>query len=88
MLLLEYLFVGVIVAVCAIFSIWRLLSVRARVKVLEALAALPGHPGARSLTAMRQRMLAGLGSGCGSCTQSALNASAQVANQSSGVPRR
>lgn len=88
MLVLEYLLVALIVAACAIFSVWRLLSVGARLRVLDALAALPRHPGDRWLTALRQRLLARLGSGCDSCTQSALNASAPAATQSSGVPRR
>ena len=88
MLVLEYLLVGLIVAACAIFSVWRLLSVRARLSVLDAPAALPGHPGGRWLTALRQRLLARLGGGCGSCTQSALNASAPAATQSSAAPRR
>lgn len=88
MLVLEYLLVGLIVAACALFSVWRLLSVRARLSVLDALAALPGDPGGRWLAGLRQRLLARLGGGCGSCNQSALNAPAQAATRSSGVPRR
>ena len=87
-MLFEYLLVGTLVAGCALFSTWRLLSVRARLRVLELLAALPGNPGGRWLTAKRQRLLAGFAGGCGSCPQNAVNAPSRAASRRSAAPHR
>ena len=45
MLTLEYILVGLIVLGCGIFSIWRLLSARMRLRVLEGLGSWTGDPG-------------------------------------------
>ena len=39
--LLQAIVVGVVVAVCVIYSAWRLASLRARLRILDALADLP-----------------------------------------------
>jgi hypothetical protein len=65
--LLEDLVVGILVAASALFSAWRLLSVRLRLRVLDilepALCNLPGPP----LRQLRSRTLARLAGGCSAC---------------------
>jgi hypothetical protein len=84
---LQEVLVAVLVAACALFSAWRLLSARLRLRCLDALSALPGAPSVRWLTALRQRTLSGLGGGCGGCAQ-APTPGAISRNQTSGAPRR
>ncbi len=68
-LLLQQLAAGVLVIACALFSAWRLSSVRVRLRALEALGTLPGVRSASWLATLRRRTLAGLGSACGGCAQ-------------------
>ena len=65
----QELLVALLVAASALFSAWRLASVRARLSALEALAALPGMRRVSWLATIRQRTLEGLGSGCSGCAQ-------------------
>ncbi len=60
---LQQVLVAVLVTACALFSAWRLLSARLRLRCLDALAALPGARTARWLMAARRRALSRLGAG-------------------------
>jgi hypothetical protein len=84
---LQQVLVAVLVTACALYSAWRLLSARLRLRCLEALAALPGARTAPWLTAARQRVLSGLGAGCGGCAQRS-TPGALSQNQTPGAPRR
>jgi len=85
---LQGVLVAVLVTACALFSAWRLLSARLRLRCLDALAtALPGARTARWLTAARQRLLSGLGGACGSCAQHS-TPGARSRNQTPGAPPR
>ena len=87
---LESLLVGLIVLGCTLFSVWRLMSVRLRLKALDALSVLPAAAGGNLVAMLRRKMLAKLSSGCGSCLHAThtLNANVQSLNRRSGVPRR
>jgi hypothetical protein len=67
--LLQAIVVGVLVAGCALFSAWRLASLRLRMRTLDALATLPLIARARWLLRLRERTLARLGGGCSGCAQ-------------------
>jgi hypothetical protein len=66
-LVLQEILVGLLVAGCALFSAWRLASLRVRLAALEVLAAVPGLRSVAWLAALRHRTQAGLGGGCGGC---------------------
>jgi len=88
---LEYIMVGFIVFGCAVFSIWRLLSARLRLKALEALLSiLPAGADGGLVAALRRRTLSKLSAGCGNCAHAAqtLNAGVRPLNRRSGAPRR
>jgi len=84
---LQEVLVAVLVTACALFSTWRLLSARLRLRCLDALAAVPGARTARWLTAVRRRALSRLGGGCGACAQRS-TPGAISRNQTPGAPRR
>jgi hypothetical protein len=75
----ESILVGIIVAFCAAFSGWRLMSVRLRLKTLDALSGIPG------IASLRRRTLAKMSGGCGAC-QSAVNVNARSSNQRPAAP--
>jgi hypothetical protein len=85
----ESLLVGLIVAVCALASIWWLMPIRLRLKTLEVLAALPAGTGGTWVAKLRRRTLATLAGGCGACRSATrtLNASVRPVNRKSGAPR-
>jgi hypothetical protein len=85
----ESLLVGLIVAICAIFSAWRLMSIRLRLKTLEALAALPAIAGGTFVAKLRQQTLGKLSGGCGACRSAThtLNANVRSLNRRPGAPR-
>jgi len=66
---LQNVLVGAIVAGCAIFSAWRLLSPRLRLRSLDLLEPVLGRVAAGPLARLRARTLARLGGGCGACAQ-------------------
>jgi len=80
---LQGLVVALLVSACAIYSTWRLLSGRARLRALELLAAVPGFAQAAWLASLRARVAGGMG-GCGGCA----GASAPGPKQTSGALRR
>jgi hypothetical protein len=86
---LESFLVGLIVSGCTIFSVWRLMSVRLRLKTLEALSVLPAGAGGNLVAMLRRKMLAKLSGGCGACLHAThtLNANVRPLNRSSGAPR-
>ena len=92
---LEPLLVGLIVFVCAVFSVWRLMSLRLQLRMLDALSRLPPAAGGGWVTLLRRRMLARLSGGCGACAgavrgpgNAAPIAGARSLNQKPAVPRR
>jgi hypothetical protein len=86
----ESLIVGLIVAVCATFSVWRLLSIRLRLKTLDALAVLPASLGGNFVAQLRRKTLAKLSGGCGACQRAThtVNANVQPLNRRPDAPRR
>ena len=91
-LALQYLLVGLLVAAGIVFSAWRLLSARLRLRLLEAVGALPGARGAAWLARLRQRLTSQSALACGGCSQAdavhAIKPGAASRNQTPGVLRR
>ena len=85
----ESLLAGLIVTVCAIFSTWRLMSIRLRLKTLEALSALPEAAGGTFVAKLRQQTLGNLSGGCGACKNAThtLNANVRSLNRRPDTPR-
>jgi len=70
-LLLQQLLVAALVVVAALFSAWRLASVRLRLRALAALEKLPVVRALPGLAWLRERTLARQLSACGGCAQGA-----------------
>jgi len=70
-LLLQQLLVAVLVVASALFSAWRLASVRLRLRALTALERLPVLRALPGLARLRERALARQLSACGGCAQAA-----------------
>ncbi len=87
-LLLQSVLVGAAVAVCAVYSVWRLLSLNARLRLLDALGRLPAVVAAGWVAALRRRTLAQLSSGCAGCAGGATPGAAARRNQTTGALRR
>jgi hypothetical protein len=66
-LLLQQFLVGVLVIACALFSAWRLSSVRLRLRALDALGAWRPLGSAAWLVRLRERTLAQQLRACGGC---------------------
>jgi hypothetical protein len=64
----ESLAVGLIVAASAIFSAWRLLSARLRLRVLDFAAPVLEKVSSRAVARLRSRTLQQLGGACGTCS--------------------
>ena len=67
-LAVQQVLVGLLVAAGIVFSAWRLLSARWRLRLLDALYALPGASGAAWLGRLRQRLLGQSTLACGGCS--------------------
>jgi len=65
--LLENLLVGILVAAAAVFSAWRLLSVRQRLRLLDVLEPALGKLAGSPLRVLRSRNLSRLAGGCNAC---------------------
>jgi hypothetical protein len=65
--LLQEIVVGVLVAGCALFSAWRLATLRLRLRALEVLSALPALHAAGWLVRLRERTQAQQLRACGGC---------------------
>lgn len=88
-LLLQSLLVAAAVAACTLYSVWRLLSLNARLRTLEALTVLPGFLTAPWLAALRSRTLARLtAAGCAGCSAGSSPDAALHRNQTPGGLRR
>jgi hypothetical protein len=67
--MLQNVLVGVIVAFCIVFSAWRLMSPKLRLKTLESLAPAASKLGAGAwLTRLRGQTVAQLAAGCSACS--------------------
>ena len=84
-LVLQVLLVALVVAVCATYSIWRLLSGAARLRTLGLVARLPWVASTRWFAGLQARTQAAGSGGCGSCSASA---SAPSRKQTPGALRR
>lgn len=87
-IVLQGIVVGALVGGCALFSAWRLATVRARLRVLEALAALPPLSSTAWFARLRERTLARSTSGCGGCSQASSHAKGAQAQDDTGVRAR
>ena len=87
--LLQSAAVALLVAGCALFSLWRLSSLALRLRLLEALQHLPGVRGAW-LARLRQATQEQLGNACGGCQAGGHTATpgAPSRNQTPGALRR
>ncbi len=80
---LEYALVGLIVLGCAGFSVWRLLTVRLRLRLLEVLSVLPRPAGGALVASLRRKTLANVGGGCSACQDGSISAAARSSNRKS-----
>ena len=88
---LQQLLVGALVLACVLFSAWRLMTVRLRLRTLALLAALPGAGRAAWLARLRERTQAQQLSACGGCSQASGQPATPAAasrNQTPGELRR
>ena len=67
---LQVIVVAAVVSVCALYSLWRLLTLAARLRTLDALARLPGVRSMGWFVRLAARTRAGGGAGCGGCAAS------------------
>ena len=65
--LLQQILVGLLVAACALFSAWRLASVRLRLRALDGLSSVPGVRSLAWLAWLRERTRARQLRACGGC---------------------
>ena len=65
--LLQSVLVSLVVAACALYSAWRLVSLKFRLRVIDALGSLPPALTTPWLAALRRRALAQLAGGCAGC---------------------
>jgi hypothetical protein len=66
---MQAVLVGIIVAACAVFSAWRLMPLRMRMRTLDALGPVLEKLGAANFVArLRTQTIAQLASGCGACS--------------------
>ena len=70
-LLLQQVLVAALVLACALYSAWRLATVRVRLRWLELLAALPALGRTRWLGELQARTRAQSTAACGGCSQAA-----------------
>ncbi len=89
-LVLQGVVAGIVVAACAIYSAWRLASLKLRLRVIEGLGALPPALTAPWLAALRRRSLARLAGGCAGCAAGGAPTQDAAArrNQTPGALRR
>jgi hypothetical protein len=74
---LQGLIVAAVVVLCALYSTWRLLSARVRLRVMDALARVPGIGTAGWFAALRAHAVTKLAPGCGSCAPGATSAASR-----------
>jgi hypothetical protein len=86
--MLQVVLVAVVVGACILYSAWRLASLALRLRLLDALARLPGARGATWLGVLRARTLARLQSGCAGCASGATPPAAGRRTRTPGALRR
>ncbi len=74
---LQGLIVTVVVLLCALYSAWRLFPARLRVRVMDALARVPGLGTAPWFEALRAHAIAKLAAGCAACAPTATSAASR-----------
>lgn len=84
-LVLQVIVVALIVAACAVYSIWRLLSGAAQQRALARLSVIPLVARSGWFSALHERTRARSAGGCGSCASSA---SAASPKRTPGAPHR
>lgn len=89
-LVLQSVLVGVAVAACALYSAWRIASLRSRLRVIDALGSLPPALTTPWLAALKRRTLAQLAGGCAGCAAGGVPTRDAAArpNQTPGALRR
>ena len=87
-LLLQSLLVAVAVIACTLYSVWRVLSLSARLRTLEALGVLPRFLTTPWLAALKSRTLAQLTTGCAGCGAGSSPDAAMHRNRTPGALRR
>ena len=70
-LALQQLLVALLVVACALYSAWRLATVRVRLRWLELMGTLPGLARTRWLGRLQARTRAQSTAACGGCSQAA-----------------
>jgi hypothetical protein len=66
---MQEILVGVIVVGCAVFSAWRLMSLRMRMRTLDAIGPMLGKLGAAAFVArLRTQTIGQLAGGCSACS--------------------
>lgn len=66
---MQTVLVGLIVTFCVVFSAWRLMSPKLRLKALESIAPLAARLGAGAwITRLRSQTVAQLAAGCSACS--------------------
>jgi hypothetical protein len=90
MVVIQYVAVALIVASCMIFSVWRLISPRLRLRAVETLTPVSGAIGRKLLAQLRQKALAELNGACGACSRATntVNAAFPPANRKPAAPHR
>jgi hypothetical protein len=86
--MLEAFAVGLIVAGSAIFSAWRLLSPRLRLRVLGFVAPVLEKVSSRAVARLRSRTLQQLGGACGTCSSNKIPVHRPAARRSAARPHR
>jgi hypothetical protein len=88
-LVLQGVVVGIAVAACLAYSAWRLASLRMRLRLLDALGALPLRLTGSWVAGMRRKTLAQLAGGCAGCAAGGLTpGAAERPNRTPGALRR
>lgn len=85
-LVLQDILVGVLVAGCALFSVWRLATVPVRLRLLQLLHGLPVLGRAAWMARLRQRTLEASTAACGGCSQADAAERRRKSGGPSGVP--
>jgi hypothetical protein len=75
--MLQGLTVAALVTACVLYSTWRLLSAGLRMRVMDALARVPGIGTARWFEAARAHAVSKFAAGCGSCAPGATSAASR-----------
>jgi hypothetical protein len=89
-LLLQGVVVALAITACLIYSLWRLASLKLRLRLLDALEHLPRALKGSWVATLRQRTFAQLAGGCAGCAAGGLATpgAAERPTRTPGAPRR